>query len=89
MLSVIMLNVVMLNVIMLNVVMLKVIILNVVMLNVVVPSVVAPSRSAISDKEKGSIWNDTCGQCCKTFYGRKLRLFIIRKSICPWQAFPA
>ncbi len=29
------------------------------------------------------------GRCQKTFYGRKLRLFIISQSICPWQAFPA
>jgi hypothetical protein len=32
---------------------------------------------------------DTRGQCHKTTYGHKLRLFIISKSICPWQAFPA
>ncbi len=29
------------------------------------------------------------GQCYKTFYGRKLRLFIISYSAFPWQAFPA
>ncbi len=29
------------------------------------------------------------GQCYKTFYGRKLLLFIISQSVCPWQAFPA
>ncbi len=29
----------------------------------------------------------TCGQCYKTFYGRKLRLFIISQSVCHWQAF--
>ncbi len=29
------------------------------------------------------------GQCYKTFYDRKLRLFIISYSVCPWQAFPA
>jgi len=28
-------------------------------------------------------------QCYKTFYGCKLRLIAIRKSVCPWQAFPA
>jgi hypothetical protein len=28
------------------------------------------------------------GQCYKTFYGRKLRLFIISSSVCSWQAFP-
>ncbi len=28
------------------------------------------------------------GQCYKTFYGRKLRLFIISQSVCSWQAFP-
>ncbi len=28
-------------------------------------------------------------QCYKTFYGRKLRLFIISYSVCPWQTFPA
>ncbi len=26
----------------------------------------------------------TCCQCYKTFYNRKLRLFIISKSTCPW-----
>ncbi len=29
------------------------------------------------------------GQCYKTFFGRKLRLFVISQSICPWHAFPA
>ncbi len=29
------------------------------------------------------------GQCYKTFYGRKLRLFIISYSVCPWKALPA
>ncbi len=28
-------------------------------------------------------------QCYKTFYGRKLRLFVLSYSVCPWQAFPA
>ncbi len=28
-----------------------------------------------------------CGQCYETFYGRKLRLFIISQSVCPWQAY--
>ncbi len=28
-------------------------------------------------------------QCYKTFYGRKLSLFIISQSVCPWKAFPA
>jgi hypothetical protein len=28
-------------------------------------------------------------QYYKTFCGRKLWLFIINKSVCPWQAFPA
>ncbi len=28
-------------------------------------------------------------QCCKTFYSRKLRNFVISLSICSWQAFPA
>jgi hypothetical protein len=28
-------------------------------------------------------------QCYKTFYGRKLRIFFVSWSICPWQAFPA
>ncbi len=27
------------------------------------------------------------GQCYKTFYGRKLRFFVISKSICSWQNF--
>jgi hypothetical protein len=25
----------------------------------------------------------------KSFYGRKLRIFVISKSVCPWQTFPA
>jgi hypothetical protein len=25
----------------------------------------------------------------ETFYGRNLRNFVISKSVCPWQAFPA
>ncbi len=29
------------------------------------------------------------GQCYKTFCGRKLRLFILSQSDCPWQAFEA
>jgi hypothetical protein len=29
------------------------------------------------------------GQCYKTFYGRKLRLFVLSYSDCPWKAFPA
>jgi hypothetical protein len=31
----------------------------------------------------------TCGQHYNTFYGRKLRLFIISYSVCPCQAFTA
>jgi hypothetical protein len=27
-------------------------------------------------------------QCYKTFYGCNLQIFIIRQSVCPWQAFP-
>ncbi len=30
---------------------------------------------------------DICGQCYKTFYGRKLRLFIISKSVVPGKPF--
>jgi hypothetical protein len=29
------------------------------------------------------------GQCYKPFYGRNLRIFVRRKSVCPWQAFSA
>jgi hypothetical protein len=29
------------------------------------------------------------GQCYKTFYGRKLQIFVISWSVCPWQALPA
>jgi hypothetical protein len=29
------------------------------------------------------------GQCHKTFYGRKFRIFIISQSVCSWQDFPA
>ncbi len=29
------------------------------------------------------------GQFYKTFYGRKLLLFIMSQSVSPWQAFPA
>ncbi len=35
--------------------------------------------------EKFAIW----GHNYKAFYGRKLRIFVISQSICPWQAFPA
>ncbi len=35
------------------------------------------------------VWNEPKGQCYKTFYDHKLRIFIISKSVCPWQAFPA
>jgi len=31
----------------------------------------------------------TRGQCYKTFYGRNLRIFVLRKSVYLWQAFPA
>ncbi len=31
----------------------------------------------------------TGGQCCKTFFVRNLRIFIISLSVCPWQAFQA
>ncbi len=41
-------------------------------------------RTTMREKE-----NEISGQCYKTFYGRKLQLFIINWSICPWQAFPA
>ncbi len=27
------------------------------------------------------------GQCYKSFYGRKLRLFVISQNVCPWQVF--
>ncbi len=30
-----------------------------------------------------------CGRYYKTFYGRKLRIFVISQSVCPSQAFPA
>jgi hypothetical protein len=29
------------------------------------------------------------GQCYKLFNGRNLRIFVLRKSVCLWQAFPA
>ncbi len=29
------------------------------------------------------------GQCYKTLYGRKLRMFMISLSVCPWQNFPS
>jgi hypothetical protein len=48
---------------MMSVIMPKVIMLSVIMLNVVAPF------------ELGK--NETCGQCYKTFYGRKLRLYKI------------
>ncbi len=36
-----------------------------------------------------NIFSNTLGQCYKTFYGRKLRIFKISWSVCPWQTFPA
>jgi len=35
------------------------------------------------------LFSSFSGQCYKTFYGRKLRIFVISQSVCPWQAFPA
>jgi hypothetical protein len=32
----------------------------------------------------GQFPKGSSGKCYKTFYGRKLRLFLISKSVCPW-----
>jgi hypothetical protein len=37
----------------------------------------------------GNFAGKTRGQCYKTSYGRKLRVFEISWSVCSWQAFPA
>ncbi len=35
------------------------------------------------------MYDNSCrGQSYKTFYIRKLRIFVISQSVCPWQAFP-
>ncbi len=71
------LSVVMLSVVMLNVVMLSVVMLNVVMLNVVAPQEeLLKLLKGIRNIRQKALWL-TRGQCYKTFYGRKLRLFII------------
>ncbi len=41
----------------------------------------------VGEKQFCSI--DTWGRCYKTFYGRKLRIFVISQSVCSWRAFPA
>ncbi len=41
--------------------------------------------SPIHSIQKGKIR----GKCYKTFQGRWLRIFIISKSVCPWQALPS
>ncbi len=42
-----------------------------------------------NDEDESGLHNvDTTGQCYKTFYNRKLQLFIISKSVCLSQAFP-
>jgi hypothetical protein len=36
----------------------------------------------------GLTWiHHTKVQCYKTFYGRNLQMFLISKSVCPWQVF--
>ncbi len=37
----------------------------------------------------GLNWVLARGMYCKTFYGCKLRIFVISQSVCLWQAFPA
>ncbi len=73
-----MLNVVMLNVVMLNVVMMDVtntqFKLNVIVLNVIMLSVVAPSYECKMFMKLTPV----------TFYARKLRMFVIGKSVCSW-----
>jgi hypothetical protein len=32
---------------------------------------------------------DSSGQCYKLSYDRKLQIFVISSSVCPWQALPA
>ncbi len=70
--------------------MLSVLILNAVMLSVIMPIVMVQHGvlGALLITE-GATEKVFCGQCYKTFYGRKLRLFIISWSVCPWKAFAA
>ncbi len=68
--------------------MLCVITLSAIMLSGVMPSAVMPTVLLLTDSFNENLF-DIWGQCYKSFYGRKLRLFIISQSICHWQAFPA
>jgi hypothetical protein len=45
------------------------------------------TRALVPSKFSSGQSNKTGGQCYKTFYGRKLRIFVISQSICPLQAF--
>ncbi len=90
MLSVIMLSVVMLSVIILSVIMLNVVMLSVIMLSALAPiykflsdqaefglTIVEGLHKEGHIKPLMSRVGVTKGQCYKTFYGRKLRLFVI------------
>jgi hypothetical protein len=72
MLSVVILSVAMLSVVMLSVVMLSVAMLNVVMLSAVAPLFCCDRKSSAQNVYGIVTW----GQCYKTFYGRKLQLFV-------------
>jgi hypothetical protein len=44
---------------------------------------------SVGDAEKKAFSDIvTCGQCYETFYGCKLRRFILSLSVCHWKTFP-
>ncbi len=48
------------------------------------PNLLSCCKASSSSDSFFAVW----GQCCKTFYVRDLRIFVISLSVCPWQAFP-
>ncbi len=53
------------------------------------PNTLAYSASACVTMKRKFYNIDTWSQCYKPFYDSNLQMFIIRLSICTWQAFPA
>ncbi len=48
-----------------------------------------PLQGRSRDSATTSFGSNPGANCYKTFYGCRLRIFVISQSICPWQAFPA
>ena len=47
-----------------------------------------PADGLVFSMGATSLLESTCGQSYKTFYVRKLEMFVINWSACPMQAFP-